>query len=92
MRVRKHAQGSLFRYSHRRLQERIALIDGLLDRGLQTDTLRVLRSYYSSGPMRRLARLPQYLRILRRRCDVLGLRNMITDIILTLTPNSDQAP
>ncbi len=88
-RIRRHAAGSVFRYSHKRLQERLALIDGLLERGLQSETLRLLRSYYSASTAQRIARLPQYLGVLRRRCDSLGLKNMITDIALTLVPDFD---
>jgi glycosyltransferase involved in cell wall biosynthesis len=85
-RIRRHAGGSIRKYSAIRLRDRLALLDGLRARGLASPHQEKLRTYYASGTLGRLVGLPFYIAVLVRRCRRLGLRNLITDVTMTLIP------
>jgi glycosyltransferase involved in cell wall biosynthesis len=86
-RIRRHSDGSIRKYSAIRLRERVALWDGLRARGLASPRQEKLRDYYAGGSVRRLVGLPFYISVLVRRCRGLGLRNLITDVMMTLIPS-----
>ncbi|HTC44721.1 MAG TPA: glycosyltransferase [Steroidobacteraceae bacterium] len=86
-RVRTHADGRLGAYSRLRLNHRMALLNGLKQKGLISPLQEKLFVYYSSDTSLRVFRLPFYLSVLVRRCMRLGLRNLATDVVMTVIPN-----